>query len=156
VSVITVEDLLIFDPDIDPVKAGEMIEDATSQALLAAPCLADETKLTETQIKQFKSVFRVAILRWNDQGSAGVVVQTTDVAGSFTHQETVDNRQPRRGLFWPSELDMLEKICGKTRAAGTVDTTPEVDRDSPRGMSVAECVRLGGPGDVRLDGARIN
>jgi len=122
--IITVDDLRAYDPGIDQVKAEAMIEDATAQATLCAPCLADETTLTPTQVKQFRSVLRAAILRWDSQGASGVV-QTTDTALSYTHQETVDNRQARKGLFWPSEIDLLKAICsGHVKRCATVDTTP--------------------------------
>lgn len=93
------------------------IEDVESMALLAAPCLGDT--LTEIQTKQVRAVLRTALIRMKDEGS-GSVQQTT--AGPFG--QTIDTRQPRRGLFWPSELAELRSICALATGAssGTAGT----------------------------------
>lgn len=62
----------------------------------------------------------VACFWWNDAGS-GVVSQ--QVAGVY--QQTVDTRQKRRNMFWPSEITDLQKICSQgSGAAFSIDTAP--------------------------------
>lgn len=119
---IELDDLEPF-ADIEVLKAEAMIADAVAQAILVAPCLADEGDLDANQIAAVKSVLRGAILRWNDSGS-----------GAFTQQQagpfgvTMDTRQQRRSLFWPSEIEQLEKICnavsGGAGGAFAIDTAP--------------------------------
>lgn len=108
---------------IDDVKADAMIADAVAQAILVAPCLADEDDLSENQIAAVKSILRGAVLRWNDSGSGAYQAQT---AGPFS--VTMDTRQQRRSLFWPSEIEQLQKICdainGGDGGAFVVDTAP--------------------------------
>lgn len=109
--------------DIEETKAEAMIADAVAQAILVAPCLADESDLDANQVAAVKAVLRGAILRWNDSGS-----------GAFTQQQagpfgvTMDTRQQRRSLFWPSEIEQLEKICatvgGGESGAFAIDTAP--------------------------------
>lgn len=116
------DDLTPF-ASIDASKAQAMIADAVAQAQLAAPCLTDEDNLTDPQKAAVKSILRSAILRWNDAGSGALQMQT---AGPF--QQTVDTRQTRRALFWPSEIEQLQKVCeqvtGGSGGAFTVDTAP--------------------------------
>ena len=143
-AVIDLVDLQAINPDIDETAAAAMIADAIAQAQLAAPCLANEANLTETQLAQYKAVLRSAIIRWDDAGSGGVTTYST-TAGSFSEQQTTDSSRLRKGLFWPSEVDQLRRICGQSRRSGTVDTGPDGQDDRwPRGMSIAECERLGG------------
>jgi hypothetical protein len=128
VAILTPADLAAYDPDIPVAKAEAMIRDVLAQAVLAAPCLADEAELTAAQIDQARSVLTAAVLRLNDQGPAAVVTTSaTDVAGPYTRQEstTVDNRSVRVGLLWPSEIDLLRQICGKPGRGGMVDAAPE-------------------------------
>lgn len=116
-------DLDPFAPDLDPVKAAAMIEDAVAQAVLVAPCLAEEGELTDHQKAAVKAVLRGAILRWNDSGSGAL---QREAAGPFSYE--LDTRQTRRSLFWPSEIDQLQKVCsavtGGDSGAFTVDTVP--------------------------------
>lgn len=106
---IEVTDLQAFASDINTVKADAMIEDAEAMALLAAPCLDyddDDYDLTDNQQLAVKAVLRGAILRWNDAGTGAFQQQTTGPFGV-----TVDTRQQRRGMFWPSEIEQLQNIC---------------------------------------------
>lgn len=121
---LTAADLEPFTPGIDPVKAGAMIDDAVAQAILVAPCLADEDDLTDHQVAAVKAVLRSAVLRWNETGSGAFRQETV---GPFTVSH--DTRQGRRPLFWPSEISALEGICqAVTGASGgqafSVDTAP--------------------------------
>jgi len=118
---IIVDDLLAFAPDIDLVKAAGMVEDASALAVLAAPCLGVEpTTLTAAQLGALKAILRGAILRWNEAGTGAFASQT---AGPFG--QTLDTRQPRRGMFWPSEIQQLRDVCGSASSgAFSIDTAP--------------------------------
>lgn len=94
---------------IDSAKATQMIVDALALAELAAPCLGS-ADLSEKKVAQAKAVIRGAILRWHESGSGAA--QAT-VAGPF--QQTV-TPVARKSLFWPSEIDSLQKICQDTDA----------------------------------------
>jgi len=157
VAVIELADLQAINPDIDTAKAEAMIQDAVAQATLVAPCLADEAGLTNLQVAQFKAVLRAAIVRWDDAGSGAVLTEQV-TAGPFAQSQTVDSSRLRKGLFWPSELDLLQKICGTGRKAGTVDVTPDIParRSILPDMSIDACTELGGPlPDDPLQGARL-
>jgi hypothetical protein len=112
---ITLGDLSIFAPDLDPAKGQAMIEDALAMAAQVAPCI------TESDFEHpgaAKAVIRGAILRWHEAGS-GAVTQTT--SGPFS--QTVDSRAFRRGLFTPTELESLRKLCaGANEGAFSLDT----------------------------------
>lgn len=120
---IAVADLTVMGVIIAPAKAEAMIADAVAQAILVAPCLADESKLDANQRAAVKAILRGTILRWNDAGSGALQQQT---AGPFS--VTYDDRQTRRSLFWPSEIEQLQAICtavaGGKGGAFTVDTAP--------------------------------
>ena len=121
-ALITPEDIAPF-VDIEADMLAAMIADVSAMAVLVAPCLKDETTLTEEQKAAAKAVLRGVILRWNESGTGAFQSQT---AGPFTVQ--MDTRQQRRGAFWPSEIEQLQGICsggsGGTGKAFTVDTAP--------------------------------
>ena len=110
-------DLKPFAPGLDPAQAAIMITDALALAAEVAPCITDSGF---TKGAAAKAIIRGAILRWNDAGS-GASVQLG--AGQF--QQTIDTRQKRRGMYWPSEITDLQKLCqtGKGQAF-TIDTYP--------------------------------
>lgn len=119
------EDLAPF-ASIAEAKATAMIEDAEAMAKLVAPCIAD-TEFAHTAA--VKAVLRGAILRWNDAGSGAVTTQT---AGPYS--QTYDNRQTRKSLFWPSEIEQLQDLCtpegtGKAYAVDTVAPCAAVHAD---------------------------
>lgn len=89
--------------EIEAAKAEAMIEDAEAMALLAAPCIAADGFAYGTAVK---AILRGAVLRWNDSGSGALQAQT---AGPFG--QTLDTRQERRGMFWPSEIVALQGLC---------------------------------------------
>lgn len=106
--------------DIPAERLAAMIADVSAMAVLVAPCLGDETKLTDAQKAAAKAVLRAAILRWNEAGTGAFQAQT---AGPFSVQ--TDTRQQRRGAFWPSEIEQLQEICGTDAGkAFSVDTAP--------------------------------
>jgi len=88
---------------IEVTKALAMIEDAEAMALLAAPCIAAEGFAYGSAVK---AILRGAVLRWHEAGSGALQAQT---AGPFG--QTLDTRQERRGMFWPSEITALQGLC---------------------------------------------
>lgn len=122
--------------DIGTVKALAMIQDAEAMAFLAAPCLpgllvvpveetAEALALRTAKVAATKAILRGAVIRWNEAGS-GAMAATSETAGPFGHQQTLDTRIPRKAMFWPSELDQLRDMCGGGGSAKAfeIDTTP--------------------------------
>lgn len=101
--IITVSDLAPF-AVIDDDKAEAMITDAVAMAALVAPCiLTDEFAYGDAA----RAIIRGAILRWNDTGSGAA---QTIQSGPFS--QTLDTRQTRRGMYWPTEIVALQSLCG--------------------------------------------
>lgn len=100
---LTVDDLTPF-ATIEAAKAQAMIDDAEAMAVLVAPCITVGGFAHSTAVK---AILRGAVLRWNDSGSGALQAQT---AGPFG--QTLDTRQERRGMFWPSEIEQLQNLCG--------------------------------------------
>lgn len=100
---------------IDLVKAEAMVADALGVARAIAPCIFEEGF---ERPDAAKAVIRGAILRWNDAATGAV---TTMQAGAY--QKTIDSNTRRNGMFWPSEIRDLQKLCstGGSRRAHTVD-----------------------------------
>lgn len=99
---ITIEDLEPF-AAIEEAKAEAMIVDAMAMATLVAPCIAeDEFENADAA----KAVIRGAILRWNDSGTGAAASMT-----ALSFSQTLDTRQQRRSMFWPSEIEQLQKMC---------------------------------------------
>lgn len=97
-----------------------MIADAEALALLSAPCLGiDPPVLTDAQVAAVKAILRGAIMRWSDAGTGAV---QSESAGPFS--QTTDTTVPRRGMFWPSEIALLQGVCadGEAGKAFGVDT----------------------------------
>lgn len=103
---LTVDDLAPF-ATIEAAKAQAMIDDAEAMAVLAAPCIAVEGF---THVAAVKAILRGAVIRWNDSGSGALQAQT---AGPFG--QTLDTRQERRGMFWPSEIISLQSLCADSQ-----------------------------------------
>lgn len=103
--------------EIPSAKAEEMITDALALAARVAPCiLTEEFEYTDAA----RAILRGAILRWNDSGSGAVSQQT---AGPFS--QSLDTRQQRRSMFFPSEIDELQALCGSpVGRAFEIDTMP--------------------------------
>ena len=117
---LTTADLAPF-ATIDPAKAQAMIDDAIATATISAPCMGDPDTLTSTQLAAAKAVLRGAVLRWNEAGSGAI---STQAMGPFSM--AVDTKQPRRQMFWPSEITDLQKICkgGSDGGIFSIDTAP--------------------------------
>lgn len=103
---VDVNDLAVF-ADISVAKATAMIEDAEALALLAAPCINAEGFAHASAVK---AILRGAILRWNEAGTGALQSQNAGIFG-----QTIDTRQERRGMFWPSEIVALQNLCATTR-----------------------------------------
>lgn len=99
---LTPVDLMPF-AEINSEKAHAMIDDAEAMAVLVAPCITAAGFAHTTAVK---AILRGAILRWNDAGTGALQAQT---AGPFG--QTLDTRQERRGMFWPSEIQQLQSLC---------------------------------------------
>lgn len=109
---ITTSDLAPF-ATIDPVKAAAMIEDAMAMAARVAPCIEDEDF---AHAAAAKAILRGAILRWHEAGSGAFQSTQTGPFGA-----TVDTRQQRRGMFWPSEIEQLQDLCASARTGKAFD-----------------------------------
>lgn len=104
---------------IAEAKADAMIEDAEAMAVEVAPCITDDAFAKKPAVK---AVLRAAILRWNDAGSGAKVTQA-----ALGYSQTIDTSSPRKGLFWPSEIEQLQKVCaaeggGKAFSVDTLGT----------------------------------
>lgn len=97
---------------IDATKAQAMIDDALAMAATWAPCILESTFTKEAAAK---AILRGAILRWNEAGTGALQQQSV---GPFGMQ--VDTRQQRRGMFWPSEIQQLQALCGTGAGVYTV------------------------------------
>lgn len=114
---LTPDDLTPF-ASIDEVKAQAMIDDALALAARVAPCILEATFEHDAAAK---AILRGAVLRWNDAGTGAYQQQT---AGPFG--VTMDTRQQRRGMFWPSEIEALQGLCNTEHASGafSLDQVP--------------------------------
>src|SRR6185437_15327098 len=95
------------------------IEDAIGMAELVAPCI---TSPEFAHRRAAKAILRGAILRWNEAGGGAVTTQSAGIYG-----QTVDTRQQRRSMFFPSEIDALQKLCRDpedTGGAFAIDMLP--------------------------------
>lgn len=112
---LTPDDLTPF-AEVDEYKAEAMIADALAMAAVVAPCILDEDFAYAAAAK---AILRGAILRWHEAGTGAFVQQG---AGPF--QVTMDSRQQRRGMFYPSEITQLQDLCREsgTGQAFTIDT----------------------------------
>lgn len=120
---LTPDDLAPF-ATIDQAKAEAMIEDAEAQATLAAPCIADLDETDDAvKFKAVKSILRAAVLRWDEAGAGGITTEQTG-SGPFQHMTVTNTTKPRRGMFWPSEIEQLQGICATSSGAFAIDTAP--------------------------------
>lgn len=104
---------------IATAKAQEMIDDAIGEAAFHAPCILDPN-LSDAKRAFVKSKLRGAVLRWNEAGTGAVTTQQT-----MSYGQTVDTRQPRKGMFFQAEIDQLKSLC-RTDDGGafSIDTLP--------------------------------
>lgn len=111
--VLTTADLAPF-ADIDDAKAQAMIDDALALAATVAPCILKDTF---TSAAAAKAIIRGAVLRWNEAGSGAVSSKTI---GPWTDSTSA----PRKGMFWPTEITDLQRLCATSSGAFSIDTTP--------------------------------
>ena len=109
---------------IEEEKAQLMIDDALALAALVAPCILEDTF---THAAAAKAILRGAILRWNESGTGASVQQS---AGPFS--QTMDTRQQRRSMFWPTEIEQLQELCkqGGSSGAFALDTLPAISNQT--------------------------
>ncbi len=113
-------DLTPFDlsafAEIPSAKAQAMIDDALALAARVAPCILT-AEFTEAAAA--RAILRGAVLRWHEAGSGVLQSQQAGIYG-----QTLDTRQQRRGMFWPSEIQALQELCqgADTSGAFAVDT----------------------------------
>ncbi|MGP4054284.1 hypothetical protein ACTWP6_05585 [Mycobacterium sp. 4D054] len=103
---------------IPTAKAAEMIEDALAMAAVVAPCITADGFAHRAAAK---AIVRGAILRWHEAGTGAAVTQS-----SQSYSQTLDTRQPRKGMFFPSEIGQLQKLCraGDDGGAFSIDMFP--------------------------------
>jgi hypothetical protein len=103
------------------ITVEQMIEDAEALAVLVAPCITGDTF---TNTAAVRAILRGALMRWNDSGTGALSAQT---AGPFG--QTLDTRQERRAMYWPSEIEQLQNLCSDL--GGSAYTTslagPKID-----------------------------
>lgn len=119
---ISVEDLIVFNPDLDPKMGEILIKDGMALARRVAPCIDDDDfPFADAAV----AIIRGAILRWADSGS-GALSSDAKTAGPFSQTTTYDTRQQRRTLFYPSEISELQKLCMDANSGGAfaIDTAP--------------------------------
>lgn len=102
---ITASDLEPF-AEIPAAKAAAMIADALAMAAQAAPCILDSDFAHPDAAK---AVIRGAILRWHAADSGAITQQT---AGQYSM--TIDSNTRRNGMFWPSEIRDLRRLCASS------------------------------------------
>lgn len=117
---LTPDDLAPFTA-ISDEQAHALIKQAEGMAITFAPCLGDEP--TEAQTDAVRGILVTAVVRWHEAGS-GAVTQAS--RGPFSGSI---NPRVRRGLFWPSEVRELQRICrpaaGKAHMIDLVQTQDE-------------------------------
>lgn len=117
---LTVDDLKPFATIAEP-KAKAMIEDAIGTAIIHAPCIL-APDFPAAKRAAAKAILRGAVLRWNEAGTGAVQSQS-----SLSYSQTIDTRQPRKVMFFPSEVDALRRLCRPdtdTGGAFSIDTLP--------------------------------
>lgn len=120
------DDLTVFNPNIPEDRAEAMIERAIARACspTLAPCLAADD-LDPEKAEAAKSIIIDAILRWADRGS-GAITTENETAGVYSRSRTVDTSQgASRTLFYPSEIDELKQLCGRTTASEPRASMPD-------------------------------
>lgn len=118
---IDTQEVLAFNPDLDTNVVNILIRDGLAMARRVAPCIDDEGF---EHADAATAIIRGAVLRWAESGSGGVTSES-NTAGPFAFQQSFDNRQTRRSLFFPSEIRELEALCQSGNGkAFAVDTIP--------------------------------
>lgn len=108
---LTIPDVQVFDPQIDPAKCAQMIQDLTSRAIMAAPGL-DSDDLTDVQRNAVKGILRTALLRWNDAGTGARTTRSVSHTTGPYGQTDSTTYEPlaAKSRLWPSEIEELRNI----------------------------------------------
>jgi hypothetical protein len=117
---IAIDDLLPFCPGLAQDKADAMIADAMAMARLVAPCIDDDDF---PHSEPAKAIIRGAIIRWHEAGQGELQART-----ALGFSQTLDTRVPRRTMYWPTEIEQLQKLCSdpadENDKAFSYDTVP--------------------------------
>lgn len=98
--------------------AETMVAGANARAVRVAPCLADPD--SEGARSEAKLILIGAVQRWSEAGS-GAIAQTS--AGPFSL--STDTRQRTGFNLWPSEIEVLQDLCGGAAVkVFQIDTMP--------------------------------
>lgn len=116
-NILSPEDLEPF-ATISPDRAEAMIGDVEALAVRVAPCLAESP--SPELIAAAKAILRRVALRWHDSGNAGSQTSLQQTAGPFSHN-TTQQVSGSRGLFFPSEIADLQRLCRSGGRAFVVD-----------------------------------
>ena len=120
---------------VDPAKAAAMIADALALAARVAPCITSSDFAFPDAAK---ALIRGAVLRWNEAGTGAVQSQTTGPYGV-----TIDTKQPRRSMFWPSEISDLRDMCSASGPDAAFSVEPGVQTFTAGHASVCPAVTGG-------------
>ena len=119
---VSVDEVLLFNPELDRQAVTILARDGLAMARRVAPCIDDESF---PHVDAAKAIIRSAVLRWAESGSGGVSSEQ-NTAGPFSHTVSFDNRSTRRSLFYLLEIKELEGLCASARGrVGAVDTIPK-------------------------------
>ena len=116
---LTPDDLKNF-ATIAPAKAQEMIDDAIGEAAFHAPCTWNGDFFPAHLRGFVKSKLRGAVLRWNEAGTGAVTLRRS----TMSYGQTIDTRQPRKGMFFQAEIDQLKAAMPQRRRGRRVRDRP--------------------------------
>ena len=107
-DVLDAMDVQKFAADADIDQLVDLVDEANAMALSLAPCLSSTTDAAVTL--QARGILRDVVLRRLEYG-AGALQGQVQIAGPFSLSQTMDTRQERRALLWPSEITALQALC---------------------------------------------
>ena len=127
---VTVADVRVFDTEATDEQLDRLIRDGEGQAIMSAPCLlsVDVGSMPEHLLDVVQSTIRNAVLRWADNGVQQPTA-ITEARGPFQLREEYESGGKRTGLFWPSEIESLVRVCSALSddAAASSDRAGYVD-----------------------------
>lgn len=125
---VTLADVQVLRPDIDPARGAALVVAANAQAVVAAPVIAGvEFLADEAKAESLRHILRSAVLRWDDLADGTAAYSTTTrQAGPMSETNTMDARQPGGFNLWPSEIDRIRELTSAGNAGGAfmISTTP--------------------------------
>lgn len=113
---ITLPDLQVFVPNIEPEKGEALIAGVLARAAQIAPCI-DTPDFPYAEAA--KALIVDVIVRRHEAGAGSLHMQQ---AGPF--QQSTDTRTSPRTLFWPAEIAELQRLCeaSKTQLSAALPT----------------------------------